>query len=106
VLVADAKEAEEKGLRLKRVVVYPNPEQLRQIAELIDAGTVKPHVSATFPLAQAAEAHRLVETGRVQGKVVLAVVRPSLLETLAAWQPLQEEFPDIDDQPPLADLNL
>ena len=72
-LAADPKQAEEAGRRLKRVVVYPSAEQLSEIAELIDAGKVTPHVSATFPLAEAAEAHRLVESGRVQGKVVLEV---------------------------------
>jgi NADPH2:quinone reductase len=38
---------------------------------LIEAGTVKPVIHATFPLAQAAEAHRLMETGAQIGKVVL-----------------------------------
>jgi NADPH:quinone reductase len=37
------------------------------------AGTVRTHVHATFPLAQAAEAHRLMESGRHVGKIVLRV---------------------------------
>jgi NADPH:quinone reductase-like Zn-dependent oxidoreductase len=31
------------------------------------------HVHATFPLAQAAEAHRLMESGRHVGKILLRV---------------------------------
>jgi putative PIG3 family NAD(P)H quinone oxidoreductase len=40
---------------------------------LIEAGKVKPVICRTFPLAQAAEAHRLMETGKHIGKIVLTV---------------------------------
>ncbi|MDZ4735196.1 MAG: zinc-binding dehydrogenase, partial [Rhodospirillaceae bacterium] len=40
---------------------------------LLDAGKVKPVIYKTFPLAQAAEAHRLMETNRHIGKIVLTV---------------------------------
>jgi NADPH2:quinone reductase len=46
---------------------------LRQCGELIDAGQLKLHVSRTFPLEHAAEAHRQVETGHTLGKCVLAI---------------------------------
>lgn len=48
-------------------------EILRRCAEWIDAGKLQPHVSQTFPLAQAAEAHRLIEAGHVRGKLVLTL---------------------------------
>ena len=32
--------------------------------------------------------------------------RPSILELLARWEPLDEEFPAIDDLEPLEDVNL
>jgi putative PIG3 family NAD(P)H quinone oxidoreductase len=38
---------------------------------LLASGTVSPVVDRTLPLAQAAEAHRLLEAGQVVGKVVL-----------------------------------
>ena len=38
---------------------------------LLSSGTVRPIVQATFPLSEAAEAHRLLESGGVIGKVVL-----------------------------------
>ena len=38
--------------------------------------------------------------------IVEPMPRPSLLELLATWEPLDEEFPDIDDLEPLEDVNL
>jgi putative PIG3 family NAD(P)H quinone oxidoreductase len=38
---------------------------------LLDSGAVKPVIHAAFPLARAADAHRLLESGEVIGKVVL-----------------------------------
>ena len=46
---------------------------LQQSARLIDDGKLKICVSQTFPLEQAATAHQLLETGRMQGKIVLTV---------------------------------
>jgi NADPH2:quinone reductase len=47
---------------------------LRQrVWPLLEAGPVKPVVYRTFPLARAAEAHRLMEAGEHIGKIVLVV---------------------------------
>jgi NADPH:quinone reductase len=46
---------------------------LRQCAEWIDAGQLSLHVSQTFPLVQAASAHRQIETGHTVGKLVLTI---------------------------------
>jgi putative PIG3 family NAD(P)H quinone oxidoreductase len=40
---------------------------------LIESGTVRPIVHATFPLAQASEAHQMMEEGQHIGKIVLTV---------------------------------
>jgi putative PIG3 family NAD(P)H quinone oxidoreductase len=49
----------------------------RQLAErvwpLIDAGTVRPIIHATFPLERAADAHRMMEESQHVGKIVLIV---------------------------------
>lgn len=46
--------------------------QLRErIWPLLEAGAIKPVIHATFPLEQAAEAHRLMESGTHIGKIVL-----------------------------------
>jgi NADPH2:quinone reductase len=44
-----------------------------KIWPLIEAGKIKPVVYKTFPLAQASEAHRLMESSQHIGKIVLAV---------------------------------
>jgi len=46
---------------------------LSGIAQLVDRGLLRPHVSARFPLERLAEAHRQVETGRTIGKVAVTV---------------------------------
>ena len=55
------------------ILVEPDRAGLEAIAELAVAGLLRPHVSRTFPLAEAARAHELGETGRTQGKLVLTV---------------------------------
>ena len=44
-----------------------------KIWPLIEAGRIKPEIYKTYPLAQAADAHRLMETSQHIGKIVLTV---------------------------------
>ncbi|MFJ3787681.1 NADP-dependent oxidoreductase [Kitasatospora sp. NPDC090091] len=69
-----AAKIEEAGRRFAGVSVEPDYASLEAIAALVDEGRIRPHVAATFPLAEAGKAHELVGSGRVQGKVVLTVV--------------------------------
>jgi len=46
---------------------------LRNVWPLLAAGRVRPVIHATFPLAEASEAHRLMETSQHIGKIVLTV---------------------------------
>jgi NADPH2:quinone reductase len=45
----------------------------RQVWPLLDAGRVAPVIHAVFPLEQAAEAHRVMESSAHIGKLVLTV---------------------------------
>ena len=51
------------------------PDQLNQIAKLIDEGKLKPVIAKVMPLEQAAEAQKESEQGHVRGKIVLEVKR-------------------------------
>jgi NADPH:quinone reductase-like Zn-dependent oxidoreductase len=70
---ADAEKAAERGIRLEGMLVEADHAGMRAIAELAEQGRLRPHVEATFPLAEAAEAHTRGETGRTTGKLVLVV---------------------------------
>jgi NADPH:quinone reductase-like Zn-dependent oxidoreductase len=71
VSIVDARTVKDQGGRY--VFVRPDGEQLEALGELATAGRLRVHVSHDFPLAQAADAHRLIEGGHVRGKVVLTV---------------------------------
>ncbi|HLL35457.1 MAG TPA: NADP-dependent oxidoreductase [Streptomyces sp.] len=53
--------------------VRPDAVDLTHLAGLADRGVISVHVSRTFPLARAADAHRLSEEGRTRGKIVVTV---------------------------------
>ena len=61
------------GYHFAGVTVEPDYAALEAIAALVDAGRIRPYVQETFSLAEAAKAHKLIESGAVQGKIVLTL---------------------------------
>ncbi|MBG0850722.1 NADP-dependent oxidoreductase [Streptomyces spinoverrucosus] len=64
-------EADRLGVRAIRMLVDADHHGMRAIAELIEDGRLRATIAGTFPLAEAAKAHELGDTGRTTGKLVL-----------------------------------
>ena len=60
-------------VRVAGLLVEPDRLGLESLAALVADGALRPHVAATFPLADASRAHEAGETDRTQGKLVLTV---------------------------------
>jgi NADPH2:quinone reductase len=55
------------------LVAEPSPANLRRLAELLESGTLRVHVTRTFELAEAGEALQALSDSHTQGKLGLAV---------------------------------
>ncbi|MEU6683363.1 NADP-dependent oxidoreductase [Streptomyces sp. NPDC046832] len=64
-------EAERLGVRALRMLVDADRGGMEAVAGLVEAGKLRATIAGTFPLAEAAEAHALGDTGRTTGKLVL-----------------------------------
>ena len=60
-----------RDIRTVGFVRDANGAQLREIARLVDDGTLRPEVSAVYPLADVREAFMAKSTKPIPGKVVL-----------------------------------
>ena len=69
--IVDAAGVGELGGRY--VFVAPDTAELEQLCGWVDDGLLRVELAASFPLEQAADAHRLLEGGHVRGKVVLTI---------------------------------
>jgi NADPH2:quinone reductase len=78
----DINELMRRRLTLTGSTLRPRPVEFKgaiagslreKVWPLIEAGKIKPVIFTTFPLAQASEAHRLMETSTHIGKIVLVV---------------------------------
>ncbi|MFJ8490514.1 NADP-dependent oxidoreductase [Streptomyces sp. NPDC094038] len=68
---------EAAGMRFSGIAVDPDPVALRGLVELVEQGRLRVHVQERFPFERVADAHRLLDGGHLQGKLVLTVLTPS-----------------------------
>ncbi|MFA3878286.1 NADP-dependent oxidoreductase [Streptomyces sp. MMCC 100] len=66
-------EAGRLGVRAVPMLVDADRADMEEIAHLVESGKLRATIAETFPLAEAARAHELGETGRTTGKLVLVV---------------------------------
>lgn len=64
------------GVRSAFVFIEPNAAILTQLAERVDAGSLRPLVGEEFALRDIAKAHAFSQTGRAVGKIALYVGQP------------------------------
>ena len=66
--------AKVKNIQVEGFTAQSYPKELEEIAQLIDAGKVKPVIAKIMPLEEAAKAQELSESGHIRGKIVLKVI--------------------------------
>ncbi len=67
------KMAEAKKIKAWRHLVHSNGDDMEQIAELMEAGTIKAYIFKEYAFEEMAEAHRQIETGKTRGKIVVVL---------------------------------
>ena len=72
-LLAVALRSRLRGQRMQSLLASVTRADLLVLGELAAAGKIAPVIDRTYPLREAAEAVRYVETGQVRGKVVITV---------------------------------
>jgi len=68
-----AAKATAAGRRFAGIAVDPDHAALTRLADLVDDGTLRIHVQARLPFEQVTHAHRLLDQGHTQGKIVLII---------------------------------
>ncbi|MFD3607116.1 NADP-dependent oxidoreductase [Streptomyces atroolivaceus] len=66
-------EAGKLGVRAVEMLVEADHAGMNAIAELVEGGKLRATIAGRFPLAEAAKAHALGDTGRTTGKLVLTL---------------------------------
>jgi 2-desacetyl-2-hydroxyethyl bacteriochlorophyllide A dehydrogenase len=69
----DPAEIKKRGIRGAGISVHPDSEDLAEIAQLIDAGKIKPIVTQVLPMSEAIAAQQQAATHHTRGKVVLRI---------------------------------
>jgi NADPH:quinone reductase-like Zn-dependent oxidoreductase len=73
VALPDATELKKRGIHGAAISSHPDAADLTQIAQLIDAGKIKPIVTGVLPFTEAIAAQQQAATHHTRGKVVLRI---------------------------------
>jgi len=65
--------AKEKNVKISYSLVDSNGEDMKQLAELIENGIIKPHVSKIFDFNEMDQAHLAMESGKTVGKIAIKI---------------------------------
>lgn len=65
--------AKERNVNVSFLMVQSNGKDMATLANMLENGTIKPHVSKTFAFEEMGEAHQQLESGRTVGKVVITL---------------------------------
>jgi len=65
------KQAASFGVKGLNVIVEPHADQLVQIGELMVMGNLRAYIAQVFSLKEASQAHHLIDSGHVRGKILL-----------------------------------
>jgi NADPH:quinone reductase-like Zn-dependent oxidoreductase len=69
----DPTELQKHGIRGAGISAHPDADDLTEIAQLIDAGKIKPTVTEVLPLNDGVKAQQQAATHHTRGKIVLKV---------------------------------
>lgn len=64
------------GKHLGNITAKTTPDDLRALAALVERGAVKPIIERCYPLAQVADALRVLDAGHTRGKLVITIAAP------------------------------
>lgn len=67
------KQAEKLNVNLSFLLVQSSGEDMNTLKVFLENGTIKAHVSKTFPFSEMGKAHLALESGRTVGKVVVTI---------------------------------
>ena len=65
--------AKDRNVNVSFLMVQSNGNDMNTLANMLEKGTLKPHVSKTFAFDDMAKAHEQLESGRTVGKVVVTL---------------------------------
>jgi NADPH:quinone reductase-like Zn-dependent oxidoreductase len=66
-------EEKKRGVTGRYIFVRPYGDQLEELVKRVDSGVLTIHLDRTYPLEEAAESHKALQSGGIRGKIALVV---------------------------------